>query len=71
MFQTFQIIVTFSLRKREEDAAKGRVDNFGRKHGYEGAKTMKMQCSYDVPGQFCEIHMKRNMGVLERLFQGV
>ena len=42
MFQLFEITVSFSLGKGEEDSAKGRIDNFRRKHGNKGAKTMKM-----------------------------
>ena len=42
MFQPFEVTVLFSLGKGEEDSAKGGVDNFGREHGDEGAKTMKM-----------------------------
>ena len=51
--------------------AKGGVDNFWREHGYEGAKTMEMKCSNDVPRQLCEIHVERNMRVLKRSFQGM
>ena len=42
MFQMFKIAVLFGLGKGEEDVTKGRVNNFGGKHGNEGAKTMKM-----------------------------
>ena len=42
MFQPFKVTVSFSLGKGEEDMAKGRVDDFGRKHGNEGAETMKV-----------------------------
>ena len=42
MFQLFEVTVSFSLGKGEEDSAKGGIDDFGRKHGNEGAKTMKM-----------------------------
>ena len=51
--------------------AKGGVNNFRREHGYEGAKTMEMKCSNDMPRQLCEIHAERNMRVLERSFQGM
>ena len=42
MFQPFEVTVSFSLGKGEEDTAKGRVDDFGRKHGNEGAETVKV-----------------------------
>ena len=42
MFQLFEVAVTFSLGKGEEDLTKGGVNNFGGKHGNEGAKTVKM-----------------------------
>ena len=42
MFQPFEIAVSFSLGKGEEDSTKGGVNNVGRKHGNEGAKTVKM-----------------------------
>ena len=42
MFQPFEVTVSLSLGKGEEDSAKGGVDNFGGKHGNEGAKTVKM-----------------------------
>ena len=42
MFQSFEIAVSFSLGKGEEDATKGRVNNFRGKHGNECAETMKM-----------------------------
>ena len=42
MFQPFEITVSFSLGKGEEDSAKGGINDLGRKHGNEGAKTVKM-----------------------------
>ena len=42
MFQPFEIVVSFSLGKGEENSAKGGIDNFGREHGNEGAKAVKM-----------------------------
>ena len=42
MFQMFEVAVTFSLGKGEEDLMKGGVNNFGGQHGNEGAKTVKM-----------------------------
>ena len=42
MFQLFEVAVTFSLGKGEEDSMKGGVNNFWGKHGNEGAKTVKM-----------------------------
>ena len=38
----FEIAISFSLGKREEDSAKGGINDLGRKHGNESAKTMKM-----------------------------
>ena len=49
MFQVFEVTVSFSLGEGEEDSAKGGIDNFRRKHGNEGAKTMKMKSCDDVP----------------------
>ena len=42
MFQPFEVTVSFCLGKGEEDSAKGGIDDFGREHGNEGAKTVKM-----------------------------
>ena len=42
MFQPFEITVSFSLGKGEEDSAKGGINDFGREHRNEGAKTVKM-----------------------------
>ena len=42
MFQPFEITVSFSLGKGEEDSAKGGINDLGREHGNKGAKTMKM-----------------------------
>ena len=42
MFQSFEIAVSFSLGKGEEDPMKSRVNYFRGKHGNEGAKTVKM-----------------------------
>ena len=42
MFQPFEITVLFSLGKGEKDSVKGGINDLGRKHGNEGAKTVKM-----------------------------
>ena len=42
MFQPFEITVSFSLGKGEEDLAKGGINDLGRKHGNESAETVKM-----------------------------
>ena len=42
MFQPFEITVSFSLGKGEENSAKGGIDDFGREHGNEGTKTVEM-----------------------------
>ena len=42
MFQPFEVTVSFSLGKGEEDATKGGVNNLGGKHGDECAETVKM-----------------------------
>ena len=57
----FQITVMFSLREGEENMTKGGVNSFRREHGNECAKPMKMEGSEDVPGKFCQVHLKRNV----------
>ena len=42
MFQPFEITVSFSLGKGEENSAKGGINDFRREHGNEGTKTVKM-----------------------------
>ena len=42
MFQLFEITVSFSLGKREENPAKGGIDDFGREHGNKSTKTVEM-----------------------------
>ena len=42
MFQPFEITVSFSLGKGEEDSVKGGINDLRRKHGNEGAKTVEM-----------------------------
>ena len=42
MFQPFEITVSFSLDKGEKDLAKGGINDLRRKHGNEGAKTVKV-----------------------------
>ena len=42
MFQSFKITVSFSLGKREENPAKGGINDFGREHGNESTKTVEM-----------------------------
>ena len=42
MFQPFEITVSFSLGKGEEDLVKGGINDLRREHGNEGAKTVKM-----------------------------
>ena len=49
MFQPFEITVSFSLGKGEGDSAKGGINDLRRKHGNEGAKSMKMQSCDDMP----------------------
>ena len=49
MFQPFEIAVSFSLGKRKENSTKSGVDNFRGEHGNEGAKTVKVQRSDNVP----------------------
>ena len=50
---------------------KGGVNSFRRKHGNKCAKPMKMEGGEDVPGEFCQVHMKRDVQILERSFEGV
>ena len=54
----FQIAVTFSLREGEENTMKGGVNSFGREHGNKCAKPMKMEGGEDMPGKFCQVHLK-------------
>ena len=49
MFQPFEIAVSFSLGKGEEDLTKGRINDFGREHGNEGTETVKMQSCDNMP----------------------
>ena len=42
MFQPFEITVSFSLGKGEEDSAKGGIDDLRGEHENEGAKAVKM-----------------------------
>ena len=49
MFQPFEITVSFSLGKGEEDSTKGRINDLGREHGNEGTETVKMQSRDDMP----------------------
>ena len=50
---------------------KGGVNSFGREHGDECAKSMKMEGGEDMPREFCQIHSKGNMRILEGSFEGV
>ena len=67
----FQITVTFCLGRGEENVAKGGVNSFRREHGNKCAKPMKMEGGEDMPGEFCQVHMKRDVQILERSFEGV
>ena len=67
----FQIAVTFSLREGEENVMKGGVNSFRREHGNKHAKPMKMEGGEDVPGEFCQVHLKRDVRILEESFEGV
>ena len=49
MFQSFEVAVSFSLGKGEEDLTESRVNYFRGKHGNEGAKTVKIQSRDDMP----------------------
>ena len=50
---------------------KGGVDNFRRKHGNEGTKTVEMQRSDDMPWKLCKIHAERDVRVFQGSLQGV
>ena len=50
---------------------KGGVNSFRREHGNKCAKPMKMEGSKDVPGEFCQVHSKRDVQILEGSFKGV
>ena len=67
----FHIAVMFSLREGEENTTKGGVNSFGREHGNKRAKPMKMEGGEDVPGEFCQVHSKGNMRILEGSFKGM
>ena len=67
----FQITVMFCLRERDENTMKGGVNSFGRKHGNKCAKPMEMEGGEDVPGEFCQVHAKRNVQILKGSLKGV
>ena len=50
---------------------KGGVNNFRRKHGNKYAKSMEMEGGEDVPGEFCQIHAKRDVRILKGSLKGV
>ena len=50
---------------------KGGVNSFGREHENKCAKPMKMEGSEDMPGEFCQVHTKRDVRILEGSFEGV
>ena len=50
---------------------KGGVNCFGREHGNKHAKPMKMEGSEDVPREFCQVHSKGDVRVLEGSFKGM
>ena len=57
----FQITVTFSLGEREEDTMKGRINGFVREHGNKCSKSVKMEGSEDMPREFSQVHMERDV----------
>ena len=50
---------------------KGGVDNFGGEHGNECSKPVEMEGGEDVPREFCQVHLKRDVRILEGSFDGV
>ena len=50
---------------------KGGVNSFGREHENKCAKPMKMEGGEDVPGEFCQVHLKRDVQILKGSFEGV
>ena len=52
LVNTFKILVAFSLSKRKINASKGEVDDGRRDHGDEGPKSMKMEGSEHMSGEF-------------------
>ena len=50
---------------------KGGINGFRRKHGNECAKPMEMEGGEDMPGEFCQIHSKRDVRILEGSFKRV
>ena len=67
----FQIAVTFYLGKREEDMTKGGVNDFRREHGNKHAKPMKVEGSEDMPRELGQVHVKRDVQILEGSFERV
>ena len=59
------------MREREEDTTKGGVNSFGRENGDECAKPMKVESSEDMPGEFCQVHSKGDVPILEGSLKGV
>ena len=49
----------------------GGEDSFRRKHGNKCAKPMKVEGGEDVPGEFCQVHSKRDVQILEGSFERV
>ena len=50
---------------------KGGVNSFRREHGDKCAKPMKVESSEDVPGEFCQVHLKRDVRILKGSLKGV
>ena len=49
----------------------GGEDSFRRKHGNKCAKPTKVEGGEDMPGEFCQVHSKRDVQILEESFEGV
>ena len=67
----FQIAVSLSLREGEENVMKGGVNSFRREHGNKCAKPVKMESSEDMPGEFCQVHSKGDVRILEGSLKGM
>ena len=40
---------------------KGRINGFGRKHGNKHSKSVKIEGSEDMPREFSQVYMERDM----------
>ena len=50
---------------------KGGVNSFRRENGDKRAKPMKMESGEDMPGEFCQVHLKGDVRILKGSLKGV